>query len=461
LFCAVLLLACCAGCLQPPGLSTEYGRSAGSALSSVNGTSALAKLFRQSGHRVSVSRRLGDLVENADVVVWVPNDSDLPRRTVTRYFDSWLTQQPGRRLIYVVKDYQGALDYWQQMAATSPDDVVTQRELARAITRADVFGEALPLAGDCDWFRLERTVPSERQVDGGDWKWLFTIDDSNERRPRAVTRTHIFPRDDDVALSEDVVEVSDRWIPLLSDGDQTLVAEYRRNHWGDSRVVAFSSGAWLLNLPLAKPDNRLIAEQLVNECASANRIVFLETGADGPTISDGKSRHHALEAFTVRPFNSILLHLTVLGMFFCCAVFPIFGRPQPVVEVVRSDFRRHVVALGELLARTGDVDYARARRDYYWTKVRRDSGQAQTDDPSENRGDQEQPVTVPQTADGNPFAPVSPAVPANPTYGAPPSADPMISQQNTASETGSTAHSPAPPPPIYNPPPDADNESGQ
>jgi hypothetical protein len=415
--CFVMALAAAlswTGCARRPQLSTDYGRCSGNAVSSINGTSALVKLFRQSGKRVAVSRRLGNLVAKADAVIWVPDSYRLPNRKVIRFFDVWLSERPGRTVIYVAKDYDGTAAYWRQIAAQpSAQGLAVQRELARAIAAADRETARLPAEDACDWFRIERDVPQPLVVDGGRWDPLVSDLTRQRNSPAALSSVRLLPKDDEVSTSEEDPVRSDRMYTLLSAGDDVLAAEYRRNHWGDGRVLLFSSGAWFLNLPLVQPDNRVLAEQLLQECSAARRVVVLESDDEGPRIADGKQRHHALEAFTVRPFNSILLHLTVLGMVFCCAVFPIFGRPRPVDDSIRSDFRRHVIALGDLISKTGDAQYARDRRDYYWTKVRRDSGVSQLDEPHT-----EQPVDAPAdesvTAEraagsnaGNPFAPVS------------------------------------------------------
>ncbi len=389
--------------MEPPQLSSGYGRSSGEAISSVNGTSALMKLFRQSGKRVSVSRRLGDLVERADVVVWVPDSHALPRAQVTRYFDAWLAEKPGRNLIYVVKEYDGAVDYWTRLASREAGEkVCVQRSLARALAKSDRVQSKLSEEQACDWFRIERSILGRQPIDGGEWSSIFP-----EFTVSPELGVRLGPQDADVGQSREDTAKSDRLITLLAAGDDVLVAQYERNHWGENRVILFSSGAWLLNLPLVEASNRMVAEQLVRECGAARRVVFLETDEDGPTISDGKQRHHALEAFTVYPFNSILLHLTALGLVFCCAVFPIFGRPKPIIESVRSDFRRHVTALGALLAKTGDTQYARAQRDHYWTKVRRDPGSKLVErTPSEPTNARQEPDdNADSPVEGNPFSP--------------------------------------------------------
>ena len=88
------------------------------------------------------------------------------------------------------------------------------------------------------------------------------------------------------------------------------------------------------------------------------------------------------------------MHLTVLGILCCVAIYPIFGRPKSALSsasspitiaanssdspdaatVVRADFGKHIDALGELLEQTEDRQYARDRVSYYHEHVSRDSG---------------------------------------------------------------------------------------
>ena len=68
-----------------------------------------------------------------------------------------------------------------------------------------------------------------------------------------------------------------------------------------------------------------------------------------------------MESFWRWPLNGVLLHLAVLGLIFCFARWPIFGRPRVPAEASASDFAKHVEAMGELLRRTKDRAYAEAK----------------------------------------------------------------------------------------------------
>jgi hypothetical protein len=103
--------------------------------------------------------------------------------------------------------------------------------------------------------------------------------------------------------------------------------------------------------------------------------VFLESGPGGLAVLDKDPHDYTgFELLMVWPWNAILLHLTVVGVLFCCMVFPIFGRPRELSEDAPTDFGKHVRALGELLSRTGDRQYAVRRVQQYRQIVTREGG---------------------------------------------------------------------------------------
>ena len=69
--------------------------------------------------------------------------------------------------------------------------------------------------------------------------------------------------------------------------------------------------------------------------------------------------------FSKPPMDVILFHLCLLGILFCMARWPIFGRPRDPEREAPSDFGKHVDALGELLERTGDKNFASSRLLHY------------------------------------------------------------------------------------------------
>ena len=126
-------------------------------------------------------------------------------------------------------------------------------------------------------------------------------------------------------------------------------------------------------------EHRKLAARLVNECGSAGKVAFVESYAGGPPVLDKEPADDAsspLAFMDVWPLNAIIIHLTVLGIIFCLARSPIFGRPRELPPESSADFGKHVAALGDLLARTKDQQYALARLQQYRELAKRDSGKS-------------------------------------------------------------------------------------
>jgi hypothetical protein len=139
-------------------------------------------------------------------------------------------------------------------------------------------------------------------------------------------------------------------------------------------VIVVTNGSFLLNLPLVNHEHRKLAGSLIDEVGVNRRVVFLEASGD-PEVLDKEpevSIPSGLDFLGVYPFNYILLQLAVAGMIFCFARLPIFGKPRDDQPTQLSDFGEHVSALGELLAKTGDYQFAASRLAHYQQIARGD-----------------------------------------------------------------------------------------
>src|SRR5438270_610406 len=73
---------------------------------SVNGTAALANLFRDRGHTVRSAVRLSDeLADWADVIVRFAPFPGPPGKEEAAWYQGWLTRIGERRLVYVPRDF--------------------------------------------------------------------------------------------------------------------------------------------------------------------------------------------------------------------------------------------------------------------------------------------------------------------------------------------------------------------
>ncbi len=363
---------CLSGCQF--GIEGEYGRRVGDSRgTSVNGTSVLASLFEQSGAKVRTARRLGRVVDQADVVVWFPNNYEGPSQAVREHFEKWLQAKDGRTLIYVGRDYDALVEYWKTLLAEAPPE--QQMELRRRIARAETAfaqGRAkLEDNADYDWFAVERGKPAQT-IDSLAGPLSPGID-AGKSDLRLNTRIMAGEIVRQVAAEADWRGPA-RLERLLTSRDDLLIGRFTRGIWNGSQVIIVANGAALLNLPLVNHEHRKLAARLVGECGPAKSVVFLESGPGEPPISNSDpNQHHGLAAFTVWPLNSILLHLTLLGAILCFSMYPIFGRPRMLNEEAISDFGKHIRALGGLLAATHDRQYAQERRADYQQRVNPES----------------------------------------------------------------------------------------
>ncbi|MDG2384381.1 MAG: hypothetical protein P8N76_22120 [Pirellulaceae bacterium] len=353
------------GCGSSQEVSDLYGHRRGKGVRSVNGTAVLGEMFKQAGFRVSSWRRLSPKLARDQVIFWAPDDFEPPATPVTDYLEKWLAAKPNRTLIYVARDYNAAIDFWEQVLVTAPPEqrIEIRRELARARSGETAAREKPHdregVSMTCEWFSLEAGGRKKLQHEKFSGPWSDGVDFS---KSGITVQTRVKPPN-----QKDRASLRIR--SLLESSEAVVATELRRVRWQGSKIILITNGSWLLNLPLVNPEHRVLAKMLIDECGPPSRVCFLESGPSDLRISETDSTLPLmLRAFTVWPVNVILLHLTVLGIFFCFAVFPIFGRPKRLPPEALSDFGRHVTAVGELLERAGDETQARRQIETYREK---------------------------------------------------------------------------------------------
>jgi len=280
--------------------------------------------------------------------VWFPDDFRAPTPQVRTWLDRWLAEEPDRTLIYVGRDFDAASGYWEKIQPLAPTSQLA--EIQRRKGKADlVFNQqraGLREGEDCGWFKVD-VNPAPRKVQSldGQPEWLAGIDPSGTE-----------------------IELASRLVPpseteaLLRSGKDVLVGKQLVE---DSRLIVVANGSFLLNLPLVNHEHRKLAGHLIDEIGPPRQtVVFLQSFAGGPPIRETDPHPtppSGLEILNVWPTNWILMHLVVAGILFCFARYPIFGRPREPKPDGRADFGRHIEAVGQWLARSGDQEYA-ARR---------------------------------------------------------------------------------------------------
>jgi hypothetical protein len=372
-----LLTACAApliGC-GPRDIDATYGRRKGLASASVNGVSVLAGMFEQRGYKVSSWKRLSPRLNGADVIVWAPDDFAPPTDEQRKFLEDWLWDGAGRTLIYIGRDYDAAITYWEHAAQSAPpeDYAELHRRLAKARTAHDEARTNMPADAANRWFTLKRDAPKRRVTTlsspAGDW--TRTVDPA---KTQIVLESRIgIPSEQPASDSQ---PLPSHEVLLESSGDP-LVIRVTDSGWDDGQILVVANGSFLLNAGLVNRENRKLASRLIDECGDRERVVFLESGPGEPEVFDnepGAAYTTGLEALRTWPMWPIVLQGIALGVIICFALFPIFGRPLTLPRPPDSDFSRHIAALGDLMARTQDRGYALARLDHYQQAVRRESG---------------------------------------------------------------------------------------
>lgn len=369
--CNGLAAALLVGC-APVNLDATYGQRRGAEGGlSVNGTAVLADLFSQAGHRVQVWWRLSPKLQPADVIVWAPDDFQPPTPEQRAYLENWLSEQAGRTLVYIGRDYDAATSYWEQMQLDAPAGQALEiaRRLATAQAQHAARKAAVPRNESCDWFRLR--AGSRRKVNSLQGPWAAGVD-AEESDIEIATRLEP-PNPEDLRLWAARQEYAWRAVPqqqpLLSSGKDVLVHQIRLGSGETNQILIVANGSFLLNLPLVNRQHRLLAAQLVEACGPPGRVMFLESGPGGPEVLDREAQVSyptGLEMFAVWPLGVITLHLAALGLVVCFALFPQLGRLHDPESGTRADFSQHIDALAELIEQTGDRGFAqRCLEDYH------------------------------------------------------------------------------------------------
>jgi len=399
---AAPLLLVLAGC-GVKDIDSTYGKRRGTVGGpSVNGTGVLAEMFEQAGHRVTTKRFLSPRLDDHNIIVWAPDDFEPPAEDQQEFLENWLDQGDERTLVYIARDYDAAIAYWEKVQPSVPPGqaVEVARRLARAKANYNRQRTGIKKDEGCRWFgprregartRIGKKQQSPARLTGA-WSRDGMID-------HAALEIELQGRLDAPADPP----TDERGRPfrsdvLLRDGKDVLVRRITCRDWYDGQIIVVTNGSFLLNLPLVEKENRKLAGKLIAECGTPGKVVFLESGPGGPpTREAGENYPTGLEAFTVWPIGAILLHFLVAGILYIFARAAIFGRPHELPPEAVSDFGKHIHALGELLARTQDHRYARERLAYYHEKVKRDTGAVSQEAPEDDRAEQPSTYDAPSS----------------------------------------------------------------
>jgi hypothetical protein len=316
-------------------------------------------------------------VNDSDIVVWVPDNFEPPTKEQRQFLEDFLENGTNKTVIYVGRDYDAAVAYWDRIQPEVPERQADEalRRRAEALAGHEAARAGMPAQEYARWFTARRDgKPRKATKLAGEW-----ADGIDPAKAEILIEGRL-----DIPVAADGA-ATDPDLPadfedLLSSEGEALVTRITDDEkWGDGQVIVVTNGSFVLNYPLVNHEHRKLAGKLVAECGSAaGRVVFIESGPDGPAVLDKEpsSAGGPLDLLKVWPLGPILMHLTVLGIIFCLARSPIFGRPKELPEPPTADFGKHVAALGALLARTKDQHYAQQRLDQYRQIAQRKSGRS-------------------------------------------------------------------------------------
>jgi hypothetical protein len=350
-----LVVALAAGCDRDP--DTDYGTVRGESL---NGVSAFVQLLRDAGHRTATRLWLTErIVERHDAAIVFADGFAAPDEDTQRLLERFLDADGDQTLVFVIRDSDAALDYWQAVAAAPglpADKVATAQErhgTALAELRAatqEAFAAATTAPAPLGYGLAAREgpvpPPIEVQVSGTTAAPVAARWELRRRlEPPPVTR------------------------PLWTHaGEPLLVASP-----GPDRTLLLASAAPLLNGGLVDPGNRQLAAALVAELPKNARVVVVGSARIGTAGEDDESGPSLVRLLAVEPHPWIAAQAALAIALFCWWKAPIFGRPRREEDARPQDFGHHVEALGSLLRKSRDEAFARGRLEA-WHRGDRDGG---------------------------------------------------------------------------------------
>lgn len=349
--CALLWLAGLGCDLQPQRLSRHYGELSGTEKrNSVNGTRILADFFQAYGWTVENRSKITPRIDRYDAIVFFPQDRFTPSPAAIQRIETWLRDGQARTFIYIGRDYDAEIDYWQNMIETldSSEQPHARRQLARALTRQDqarsanqpastLSAPATPSQGsrNCDWFQQSRFPNALAEKLSGPIASRVTPE-----RPFLPYSTLLSPITDDNTES------------LLKVDDKPFAFTIQQDDWNGGQIIVVSNAAFLLNYPLLDPENRILAGNLIQQLPNSGAALFLESPSNIQVREQDYENHNRWAWITKPPLKYIIPQFLFWGVIFCFVFFPIFGRPKGEARKSTTNFHQHILAMGRLLKRT-------------------------------------------------------------------------------------------------------------
>ncbi len=385
------------GCSGRNKVPTEaYGESSGqNERIDLGGLGLFRSMCEEKGCRTFIQKTLTSRAYRLDWIVWTPKDFRLPNAQEIQWFNDWLSTEKARTLVFVGRDYSPSASYWRQAArSASPTDRAIYRvREAFANNQLEALRYESLGSNACDWFKVEAIRKPSRVIEQFQGVWAESITDTPSH---VVLRTSLTPQtgswvhkpvplpnsqlfNDNTTDQSLQLEAIDHGRPkvdylLKSKTGEPLIWRMRYKHWGESQVIVFSNASLLTNEGLTKTGNQKLVAKLLEEFPPKMRLGFLSNSGNIFVRQLGEPEEpEGFAMLRVWPLSLLSMHGLFVGFIAILALWPIFGRPQRLPSPSTADFGKHIEALGDLLYRSRDREYALQRIAEYFREVRRDS----------------------------------------------------------------------------------------
>lgn len=351
-FATSILLA--TGCTKQ--LKTGYGRSRGTEYtSSINGTVVLDKMVKSSNRGVDHYRKVSPRWYGYDTIFWIPDDFDAPRQDAINKAEEWLGAGGNKTLVYVARDYDASIVYWDKLRKSNTANERIARDYADALSKH--ISKSTTIADkNCDWY--EWSVGPFKKASEISGTLAEDLDTSQAEIhygslpvPGDITDSGTF-KDYDVEV-------------LLTADSKPLVFSLTKEDWYGSRIIVVGNGSLVLNLPLTNIHNQELSGRLLEKVDETdyqwNDVLFVENqGTVIVSDVDVPEQTSKWSWITEPPLRYMVPNLVFWCMLFCFVYFPIFGRPRHLVRKSTADFRDHIFALARLVAGTENRENPKA-----------------------------------------------------------------------------------------------------
>ncbi len=345
---------------------------------SLSGLSVLRAFCNQSGLSTFRLRGLSERSKQLQTIVWAPSDFSLPSQEATDWIDHWLKSGKKRTLVFIGRDYSAPADYWEQGAQSRPLEDQLDYLLHAAQFQAD----------------HERNRRAERERE---WTpWFCYHPQKIWSRPSSLVgpwsaslsaqsfygvRDHLLPTDKRPndqqrklkgfrSKEDSETEPSANHVEVLlqDDAQRPLIFRITSEDWDEGQILCFANGSMLLNVGAVSANGSQLMAKVVDEMPLKAKVGFLETNSE-PSVRETDEtieKFKGFELLTVWPLNVVSIHAVIFGVIVLIAMFPIFGRPRSLLQPSTQDFGSHVQAMGDLLQRSHDRNFAlRILRNYF------------------------------------------------------------------------------------------------